>query len=56
MVAKRHQGGEEFEDDCGIDKVDLIPYGIGNPVGARGRGGEGFGEYEFNLLFGEGDS
>ena len=32
MVTKCHQGGEEFEDDCGVDEVYFFPYGVGNPV------------------------
>jgi len=36
VVAECHQGGEEFEDDGGIDKVDPFPYRVGDPVGARG--------------------
>jgi len=56
VVAQCHQGGEEFEADCGIDKVNPCPYGVGNPVGARGRVRGRFGQGEFNLLFGEGDS
>ena len=49
-------GGEGLADDCGIDKFDPLPYGVGNPVGVRGRGGRRFREGELKLLFDERDS
>jgi len=56
VVTKRHQGGEEFEYDRGVDEVDFFPYGLGDPIGARGRGGGGFGVDEFHLFLCEGGS
>jgi len=55
VVAERHQGREELMDDCGIDTVEFLPYGIGDSIRARCRGGGGFGEGEFNFLSGEWD-
>jgi len=55
VVAKRHQGGEEFKDHHERDNVDLFTYRVGYPVGARGRGGGRFAESEFNLFFAKGD-
>ena len=51
MVNEGHQGGEEFQDDCGVDKVDTFPYRVGDPIGARGPGGGGFGAGESDLIF-----
>jgi len=34
MVAKSHQGEEEFEDDRGVDKVNFLPPSVGGPIGA----------------------
>ena len=56
MVAESHQRGEEFEGDRLIDNVDLFPHRVGDPVGARGRGGGGLGESDFNRFLGEVDS
>jgi len=40
VVAECLQGGEDFEDDRGVDKVDFLPHGVGDPIGAwsAGRG------------------
>jgi len=54
VVSESHQGGEEFKEDCGVDEVNLFPYGEGNAIRTRGRGGEGLGEGEFNCSFSEG--
>ena len=54
VVSKPHQGGEEFEYHRGVDKVDLFPHGVGDPIRARGRGGGGFGEGESDLVLSEG--
>jgi len=55
VVSKSYQGGEEFKYDRGVDKVDLLPHGIGDPIKAWGRGGGGLREGEFDLFRGEGD-
>ena len=49
MVAECHQGGEEFEDDRGVDEVYILPHRVRNPVGARCRGGRGLGKGEFDF-------
>jgi len=54
VVTKSYQRGEEFEYDRGVDEVDPLPHGVGDPVGARWRGGAGLGEGEFDLLLSEG--
>ena len=54
VVAKCHQGGEELEDDRGVDGVHLLPYGVRDPIGAGGRGGGAFGEGVFDFFFREG--
>jgi len=54
VVSERNQGGEEFEDNRGVDKVNLFPYGIRDPIGAGGRGGGAFGEGEPDFLLSEG--
>jgi len=56
VVAKSHKGEPEFKDDRGVNKGDLFLYGIGDPVGARGRGGGRLGEGHLDFLCGEGDS
>ena len=56
VVCNSHQGGEKFKYDRGIDEVDLLPHGVGDPVRARGRGGGGLGEGEFGLILTEGGS
>jgi len=53
VVTKSHQGGEEFKYDRGVDEVDFYPNGGGDPIGARGRGGDGFGEGESDLILSE---
>jgi len=50
VIAECYQGPEEFKDDRGVDKVDLLPYRVGNAVRAGGRGGGGLGEGEFDFL------
>ena len=54
VVPKSYQRREEFEYDHGVDKVDLLPHGVGDPVGARCRGGGRLGEREFDLFLSEG--
>jgi len=56
VVTKSHQGGEEFKYARGVYEVDLCPHGVGDPIGARGREGGGFGEGEFDLFLSEGGS
>lgn len=56
MASESHSGGEEFKDNCEIDKVDHFPYGGRDPLRDRGRRGGTLREGEFNLLFGEGES
>jgi len=36
VVSKSYQGGEEFEQDHGVDEVDPLPYGVGDTIRARG--------------------
>ena len=56
MVSENQQGGEELVYDRGVDDVDLLPHGVGDPIRAQGRGGGGFGEGEFDLFLDEGGS
>jgi len=53
---RKPSGGEQVENDRGVDKVDFFPYCVGDTVGARCRGGRGFGEGELHFFFGEGGS
>jgi len=55
VVSEGNQGGEELEDNRGVDEVNLFPYGIRNPIGAGGRGGGAFGEVEPDFLLSEGN-
>jgi len=54
VVSERNQGGEEFEDDRGVDEVNPFPYGIWDPIGAGGQGGGALGEGVPDFLLGEG--
>jgi len=56
VVPESHQGGEETKDDRGVDEVYLLPYGIGDSIGAGGRGGGTLGEGESDFFLGEGRS
>ena len=38
VVSKYHQGGEEFEYYRRIDKIDIFPHSLGDPIRARGHG------------------
>jgi len=36
VVPESYHGGEEFKYDHAVDKVDLFPYGVGDPIRAGG--------------------
>jgi len=55
VVAEGHQRGEEFQNDRGVDKIDPVPYRVGDSIGARGRRGGRLGEGEFDFFLGEGN-
>jgi len=54
VVSERYQGGEEFEEDGGVDEVEPVPYGVGDAIRSQGRGGGGLGEGESDLFLSEG--
>jgi len=54
VVPEFYLGGEEFEDDRGIDMVYLSPYGVGDPTRAWSISRGALGEGESNLFLGKG--
>ena len=36
MVSQADQRGKDLEEDGGVFPVDLLPGGVGDPVGTRG--------------------
>jgi len=40
VVTEGYQRGEEFEYDSGVDEVDPLPHGVGDPVGPGAVEGE----------------
>ena len=40
MISKGQQRGKEVQDDCGIEKVDSLPHGVGDSIGAGATEGE----------------
>ena len=54
MVSEDYQGGKEIQDNRGVDEVHPFPHGVGDPIGARGRGGGAFGEGESDFFHSEG--
>jgi len=54
VVPKGNLGGKEMEDNRGVDEVHLLPYGIRDPIGARGRRGGACGEGGFDFFTHEG--
>ena len=53
VVPECYQGEKEFEDDRRVDMVHPFPYRVGDPIGARGRGGGALGEGESDFSLGE---
>jgi len=56
VVSESHQGGGEVQDDQGVDEVHPLPYGVGDSIGAGGRGGGALGKGDSDFFFGEGRS
>jgi len=54
VVSESYQWGEEFESDRGVDKVDPLPYRVGDALRPWGRGGGGLGVGEFDHFLSEG--
>ena len=55
MVPKGNNGGQQVQNDRRVDEVDPFPYRVGDPIGARGRGGGGLRKGVGDFVFGEGD-
>ena len=56
MVAETYVGGDEFEDAGGVDKRNLLPHSVGDPIRAWCREGGEFQEGVSDLFLGEGGS
>ena len=55
MVLEGNKRGLEVQNDRQVDEIATLPYRIGYPIGARGRGGGGLREGMRDFVFGEGD-